>query len=953
MVIKSLKIDGYGRLHGLIVYFSQGLNMIYGSNETGKSTMVRCLVSLLYGQNTLNKDGLNERELMVPWDGSPYTASLEYELKDNEKFRVTRDFGTGNVTVINLETGEDITGTFTRDSDNEPRFALQHLGLEKNCFVSTVLIQQNEMSKLGNRRDISRKILSIVDKSGGDTGYIDGINKLKAAGDEIGSDEVPWTPLGKLSIIVSTREDAIRETEKKKKEVEKLEADKEQLQADLKTVEKEFRKLLYLRSRTDMEKYQSIIDQVKTLEDEIPKLQYKLDRTIRYGMVDMEGRTRLYSLKVDVDSLDKRLKEMDERRGGMMDEYRELKDTLNEKKGILEIDGDILELFDITEVPKEKRSALIESRKKLLAGSNREMEEIKRKYIEEADKFSSFRNAAEYNERVADLEAKIGKKELMVMKEEEIARLEVESQKFKSMIRSRVLISILLMVAGGLLSLSGFADVFSVEILKFTQDRLIFGAGLAMLAFGVIYWLTSFSLRKDRELIQNNINKRNEEIKGIKDDVASAQIGLKELFTKIGVLSVDDLRTKYREFNRLKIDMETTINLVKTLEKELSSLMGDYEESTELKQLMIELGYVRADEKIEPEHMKKFRDDFRKTKKLEERVESMRKEYESLADNRKEVQEKISLLNEEMKGILSEGQVNDLEAYDAALNDIQEMNRNRAALNSMLDKKKLLLQDKKVNDFMKRVERIRIDLKNIESDNPDFLTLDISGVDPDGIADELENLRPRQVDITSRLSSLETMIQNIRERYLNRDDTAEFEQMKREMNRLLRHKQALEIAIGEIRKAGREFHEKYFAPRLSRCMEDLLFRITGKYNDVIIDEILNVSVRSSEDTAPIGIENLSRGAVDQVYFALRAGIIRMLSDCEPDLPLVMDEPFLQFDEDRRKRTLDILINGNIKRQVLLFTDSRKQKQELAELLKTGGRKAGLVHIGDMELIKPA
>ena len=529
------------------MHFSQGFNMIYGPNETGKSTMVRCLASLLYGQKALNKDDLNERELMTPWDGSPYKASLEYELDNGGKFKVTRDFHSGKVTVINLETGKDITDSFSRDSDNEPRFASQHLGLEKNCFISTVLIQQNEMSKLESKHDISHKILSIVDKSGGDTGYIDGIQKLKAAGDEIGSDEVPWTPLGKLSIIVSSREDAIRETEKKKREVEKLEADKEQLQSDLKAVEKEFKKLLYLRNRIDLDKYRSIIDQVKTLEDEIPKLQYKLDRTIRYGMVDMEGRTRLYSLKVDVDTLSKHLKEMDERRGGMMDEYRNLKDTLNEKKGILEIDGDILEHFDITEVPKEKRYALIESRKKMLEDSNREMEEIKRKYIEEADKFSSFRNAEEYNERVADLEAKIGKKELLEMKEEELNRLSEESKKFNSMIRSRVLISILLMAAGGLLSLSGFADVFSVEILKFAQDRLIFGVGLAMLIFGITYWITSFSLRKDKELIDNNIKKRSEEIKGIKDDVASAQIGLKELFTRINVLSVDDLRTKYRD----------------------------------------------------------------------------------------------------------------------------------------------------------------------------------------------------------------------------------------------------------------------------------------------------------------------------------------------------------------------------------------------------------------------
>ena len=82
MKLLDLHIDGFGKFHDLDVTFSDGLNIVYGKNEAGKSTLhtfVRCMLfGLERGRGRASKNDTYSR--FEPWDGkSVYGGYLRVE----------------------------------------------------------------------------------------------------------------------------------------------------------------------------------------------------------------------------------------------------------------------------------------------------------------------------------------------------------------------------------------------------------------------------------------------------------------------------------------------------------------------------------------------------------------------------------------------------------------------------------------------------------------------------------------------------------------------------------------------------------------------------------------------------------------------------------------------------------------------------------------------------------
>ena len=60
MKIKKIKINSYGKLKEKEINFKDGINLIYGQNEAGKSTLIKFITNSLYGISK-NKNRRNKK----------------------------------------------------------------------------------------------------------------------------------------------------------------------------------------------------------------------------------------------------------------------------------------------------------------------------------------------------------------------------------------------------------------------------------------------------------------------------------------------------------------------------------------------------------------------------------------------------------------------------------------------------------------------------------------------------------------------------------------------------------------------------------------------------------------------------------------------------------------------------------------------------------------------------
>lgn len=74
MKITEIQIKNFGKLHNINMRPLPGLNVIYGENETGKSTMQRFITSMLFGlEKQRGKSGKNDHyQKYEPWNSNSF-----------------------------------------------------------------------------------------------------------------------------------------------------------------------------------------------------------------------------------------------------------------------------------------------------------------------------------------------------------------------------------------------------------------------------------------------------------------------------------------------------------------------------------------------------------------------------------------------------------------------------------------------------------------------------------------------------------------------------------------------------------------------------------------------------------------------------------------------------------------------------------------------------------------
>jgi hypothetical protein len=134
--LRRLTVAGFGRLSGRTFAFADGLNVIYGPNEAGKSTVAAAIVASLYGSG-------RRKDAWRPWDGSAYTTTLFYELADGRAFEVQRDYARDAKGVhIYDRDGNDVAAGAALGRTISPGDV--HLQIPYDAFINaSCVLQQN------------------------------------------------------------------------------------------------------------------------------------------------------------------------------------------------------------------------------------------------------------------------------------------------------------------------------------------------------------------------------------------------------------------------------------------------------------------------------------------------------------------------------------------------------------------------------------------------------------------------------------------------------------------------------------------------------------------------------------------------------------------------------------------------------------------------------------------
>lgn len=270
MKINKIKINSYGKLKEKEIKLKDGINIIYGKNESGKSTLLNFIVNSFYGISK-NKKGkeYSDVEKYTPWLGEEFSGKLEYELNNKNKYEIYRDFKKKNPKIFN-ENMEDISKEFNIDKSKGNEFFYEQTKVDKELFLSTVVVGQQEV-KLGKQEQniLVQKIANLVGTGDDNVSYkraMDRINRRLL--DEIGTQRSREKPIN----IINKK---IEDLEQKKQELEKYEDIKYEIEENKNKLEEE---ISDLNNKNNLLKEIKIINEKEKIEKEKIKIKENIKK---------------------------------------------------------------------------------------------------------------------------------------------------------------------------------------------------------------------------------------------------------------------------------------------------------------------------------------------------------------------------------------------------------------------------------------------------------------------------------------------------------------------------------------------------------------------------------------------------------------------------------------------------------------------------------------------------
>lgn len=194
---------------------------------------------------------------------------------------------------------------------------------------------------------------------------------------------------------------------------------------------------------------------------------------------------------------------------------------------------------------------------------------------------------------------------------------------------------------------------------------------------------------------------------------------------------------------------------------------------------------------------------------------------------------------------------------------------------------------------------------------------------------ELKKIEKRYEESMYRLSQLNAE-RNVVETsaYRLTDIIEELTSLQEEKQKLLTYNEAFEAAK-EILTQSYEELKNNVGPEFAKRLSYIAGKITnGKYTNISINDNYEIKVEA-EHGEYVNLEVLSTGTIEQINVALRIALLETMS--KEILPIILDEAFAFYDDERLENFIRFLYEEYTDRQIIIFTCSEREKQIITKL----------------------
>lgn len=272
MKIQKLKINSFGKLENKEIELKEKINIIYGENESGKSTLLKFITGMFYGLSK-NKNGkeISDYDKYKPWKKDEYSGKIDYQLDNGEVYEIFRDFHKKNPQII-LNGTEDISKQFAIDKNKGNEFFKEQTNIDESVFFHTAGVMQEEI-KLDKteQNGLIQKITNLISSGDDSISFKKSIEKLnKKLIEEVGTNRTTDRPINILEEKIKNLKENTNNIEELNKTLLEIDESKNKLIQEINKKEKEINILKKIKQEKEIENIENEKLKInKNLEKEI------------------------------------------------------------------------------------------------------------------------------------------------------------------------------------------------------------------------------------------------------------------------------------------------------------------------------------------------------------------------------------------------------------------------------------------------------------------------------------------------------------------------------------------------------------------------------------------------------------------------------------------------------------------------------------------------------------